>query len=77
MTEAIQQLMPQLERLSAGERAEVAYLLLHLGEPEDEPAEVEAAWKAEIARRMEDMRSGKTVGIPGDVVLARLREKYP
>ncbi len=77
MTEAAQHLLPQLEQLSAADRADLAYHLLHFGEPEDDPAEVEAAWSAEVARRMENMRSGKTVGIPGDEVLARLREKYP
>lgn len=77
MTEAVQQLLPQLERLSSEERADVAYYLLHFGEPEEDPAVVEAAWKAELERRGEEIHSGKEVGIPGDEVLAELREKYP
>ena len=31
------------------------------------------AWEAEIARRVADMESGKTVGIPAEEVMADLR----
>lgn len=36
--------------------------------------EIEAAWRPVIARRVEDIRSGKEPGIPGDTVAARIRQ---
>jgi putative addiction module component (TIGR02574 family) len=42
---------------------------LHKGEPE-----IEAAWQSEIARRIEEIRSGKVQGIPGKEVSARVRK---
>jgi hypothetical protein len=43
---------------------------LHGGDPE-----IEAAWQAEIARRVEEIQSGKARGgIPGGEVLARVRK---
>ena len=42
---------------------------LHAGDPE-----VEAAWKTEIARRVEDIQSGKVQGISGEEVSARVRK---
>jgi len=38
------------------------------------PPGVEAAWAEEVARRVEDLRSGAVETIPSDVVLARARE---
>jgi putative addiction module component (TIGR02574 family) len=42
---------------------------LHAGEPE-----VESAWQAEIALRLEQIQSGKVQGIPGEEVSARVRK---
>jgi putative addiction module component (TIGR02574 family) len=42
---------------------------LHSGSPE-----IETAWQAEIARRVEEIRSGKVRGIPGEEVSARVRK---
>jgi putative addiction module component (TIGR02574 family) len=42
---------------------------LHAGDPA-----VEAAWKTEIARRVEEIQSGKVQGIPGEEVSARVRK---
>lgn len=42
---------------------------LHTGAPE-----IEAAWKTEIDRRIEDIQSGKVQGIPGEEVSARVRK---
>ncbi|HEY5296751.1 MAG TPA: addiction module protein [Verrucomicrobiae bacterium] len=36
--------------------------------------ETEAAWQAEISRRIEDIQSGKVRGIPGEEVSARVRK---
>ncbi len=35
---------------------------------------VDAAWAAEIKRRIDDIDSGREVGIPGDVTTAKIRK---
>jgi len=35
---------------------------------------VDAAWAAEIKRRIDDIESGREVGIPGDEVTKRVRK---
>ena len=42
---------------------------------EFDPDEWEPEYAAEINRRIEDMRSGKTIGVPIEEVLRQLREK--
>jgi len=42
---------------------------IHSGDPE-----TEAAWKTEIARRIDDIQSGKVQGIPPEEVSARIRK---
>jgi len=39
----------------------------------DSPAEVEAAWREEIARRLESFRKGETTAIPGRDVIRDIR----
>ena len=75
MTEAVEQLKSQASRLSAPERAELAYFLLSSLEPEEE--DVQEAWRAEIARRVAEISGGSAAGRPADEVLAELRERYP
>ncbi len=36
--------------------------------------QVEAAWKTEIGRRIEEIESGKVQGVPADESLARIRK---
>jgi len=43
---------------------------LHAGDPE-----TEAAWKAEIDRRIEEIQSGKVQGIPAEEVFEKVRQK--
>jgi putative addiction module component (TIGR02574 family) len=75
MTETAEKLKAQLSQLSMQERAELAHFLIHsLDEGVD--ADAEAAWDVELVRRMEEIRSGKTVGEPADKVFAELRKKY-
>lgn len=45
-------------------------------EPALTPEEWKAAWLPEWERRLEDMRSGKDPGIPGEEFIQQLREKY-
>jgi putative addiction module component (TIGR02574 family) len=75
MTETVEQLKPQARSLSAPERADLAYFLLASLEPEEEG--VQEAWRAEIIRRVAEIRDGSAVGRPGDEVLAGLRQRYP
>jgi putative addiction module component (TIGR02574 family) len=42
---------------------------LHTSDPE-----IEAAWKSEIDRRIEEIQSGKVKGIPAKEVSARIRK---
>jgi putative addiction module component (TIGR02574 family) len=42
---------------------------LHTSDPQ-----TEAAWQGEIARRIEEIQSGKVQGIPGEEVSARVRK---
>ncbi|MGH7940121.1 MAG: addiction module protein [Limisphaerales bacterium] len=42
---------------------------LHTSDPE-----IEAAWQTEIARRVEEIQSGKVQGIPLEESLARIRK---
>jgi putative addiction module component (TIGR02574 family) len=75
MIEAAEKLQARLSQLSMQERAELAHFLIHsLDEGVD--ANAEAAWDVELVRRMEEIRSGKTVGEPADKVFAELRKKY-
>jgi putative addiction module component (TIGR02574 family) len=75
MIEAAEKLKARLSQLSMQERAELAHFLIHsLDEGVD--ADAEAAWDVELVRRMEEIRSGKTVGEPADKVFAELRKKY-
>lgn len=48
-------------------------LLVSLDRDDSTPEEVEASWKAEISRRLDDMESGKVKMIPGDQFLKWLR----
>lgn len=43
---------------------------------EDADADAEGAWDAELASRMDDIKSGKAIGDPADQVFTELREKY-
>ena len=43
------------------------------GEPEGTPEDIARAWDEEIERRIADLDSGKTVGIPFEEVLAEIR----
>jgi putative addiction module component (TIGR02574 family) len=42
---------------------------LHTSDPE-----IEAAWQTEIARRVDEIQSGKVQGVPGKEVSARVRK---
>ena len=73
MTSRAQEVLREALALPVEERADVAAeLLASLEEASDEdPAEVEAAWGAEIERRARRVMSGESQGLPWEVVRAR------
>ena len=75
MSGSLGQLKSELLQLPMDQRAELAHILIHsLDEGAD--ADVEAAWDAELARRMEQIERGEARGEPAESVFAQLREKY-
>jgi putative addiction module component (TIGR02574 family) len=75
MTETAERLKSALSQLSPQDRADLAQFLIHsLDEGAD--ADAEAAWDAELSRRMEEVRTASAVGEPADQVLSQLREKH-
>jgi len=39
-------------------------------------AVVDAAWAAEAQRRLAELRSGEVEAVPGEVVFARIRQRF-
>ena len=74
MSKMTDDILSNAMRLSAAERAELAAELLASldGEPEED---VEAAWAAEIQRRVEHVRSGTAKGRPWPEVRKRLERR--
>ena len=77
MTSRAQELLREALTLPLDERADVAAeLLASLDAAEDEhPAEVEAAWAAEIERRARRVLAGESAGIPWEDVRQRAEEE--
>ena len=77
MTPQVSELLERALALSSEERGMLIDRLVE--SLDDEPAEegVEAAWDAEIKRRVEDVRSGRVKTIPGEQVLRELAEEFP
>jgi putative addiction module component (TIGR02574 family) len=63
MAENHEHLKEQLGALAAPERAELARFLINSLDLEED-SEVEAAWEAELTRRVSDIKSGKVTGKP-------------
>ncbi len=75
MTATLQDLKDASAALPSPQRAELAHFLLQSLETEEDGwAE---AWREELSRRLQDIRSGQLVGVPAEEVLNRLRERYP
>jgi putative addiction module component (TIGR02574 family) len=71
------ELVTEALKLPDDERGELAALLLHSLEPDDGEEltgeEWEAAWSAEIARRVREIEDGTAELIDGDQVMAEVR----
>ena len=75
MTEAAEELKVKALELSDKDRAELAHLLL-VSLDEDVEEGVEAAWDAELDRRVREIDSGQATGRDAFEVLAEMRNKY-
>jgi putative addiction module component (TIGR02574 family) len=74
MSKTGEKLKSELSRLSPKDRAELAHFLLHSLDDTDPVAE--AAWDAELADRLKEIKSGNAKGEPAAKVFAELRKKY-
>lgn len=73
MTQAIAHILDEAEQLSFPERAELTDLLV-ADLTHEIPAEIESAQLAEVRRRIAEVESGEVALIPGDEVLAHMRQ---
>lgn len=77
MSKHIEQVEADALELPTPERARLAQRLIESleDEPQDDPAEVERAWEAEIERRLADYRSGAVPTVPASRVFAEIRAR--
>lgn len=73
MSLTIDQLTTEAMHLSVSSRAELAERLVESLDFSEED-EIQQAWAAEAIRRRDEVRSGEVKTIPGEVVLAEIRE---
>ena len=81
MSTDAQSIVDQVLSLPLGTREEVLTRLIESLEDTDMPlldeqAAIEAAWNAEAARRVEEVRSGQTELLDGETTLRDLRKKF-
>lgn len=77
MSEAAEKLMADLLKLPESERLEIADLIYaSLPPPPGVASEDDPIFDAMLRRRIEDLETGRVVGIPAEQVMQRLREKY-
>ena len=76
MTQEASELLKKALALSSDERAQLVDSLLEsLDERHEDHAAVEAAWNDEIARRIDELDSGKAKTIPWEEVRQRISAK--
>ena len=76
MTATIEQVTHEALTLPEQERAQLAHTLLRSLDPAENAAEVEAAWEAEIAGRVERIRQGAARGRPAEDVFRDIRARH-
>ena len=62
-------------QLTVDEKERLARELFDEVDDSIEPGAKEA-WNTELARRIDDIKSGKVIGIPEEEVLAKIRAKF-
>ena len=75
MTQTAERLKDEVLRLPTEDRAELAYCLIR--SLDEDNADIQASWEAELERRWQEMESGLVIGQPAENVFAELRKKYP
>jgi putative addiction module component (TIGR02574 family) len=69
----LQQIMSEARQLPREQVSELFDLLLAESFTQPDP-EIDAAWRVETRRRIEEIQSGKVQGIPAEQVMAELRK---
>ena len=72
MTQAVAHILPEVERLSLDERAELTDRLVE-SLARNVPPDIERAHLEEVRRRMAQVESGEVSLIPGDEALTEVR----
>lgn len=70
----VKQIIREAELLPVEERTILVNSLLRTLNPPD--LEVDQKWVKVAKRRLEELRSGRVKGIPGDKVFAEVRERF-
>ena len=73
MPATLEEIHAEAMKLSTEERAELADRLWASLAPQ---SEIDAAWDAEIERRVRQLEAGEVETIPHETVIAELRAKY-
>jgi putative addiction module component (TIGR02574 family) len=76
MATTIEHVTHEALSLSEQERTQLAHTLLRSLDPVEDVAEVEAAWEADIARRVERVRQGTAKGRLAEDVFRDIRARY-
>jgi putative addiction module component (TIGR02574 family) len=74
MNSRAEQILQSALGLNPDERVEIAESLI-LSLDDDQAAEIEATWAAEIKRRLESIDKGNVQLIPADEVMRGMRER--
>jgi putative addiction module component (TIGR02574 family) len=79
LSEAAERLKPLLNALPTEDRLGLASYLWESVETSGNSTaeEVRAAWKTEIARRLDEIRNGTVTPIPVEEMFRKSREKHP
>jgi putative addiction module component (TIGR02574 family) len=76
MSATIEHITEEALALSEEQRAQLAHRLLQSLEPVGDVRDVEVAWDAEIARRVQRVEEGTATGRPAEDVFRDIRAKY-
>ena len=75
MDQTAEALFAEAMKLSPPDREDLASLLLGSVEKESAEGSLNSEWDDEIARRVEEIRSGAVKGIPAEEVHRKMRER--
>jgi len=73
MPMTLQQIMSEARQLPREQISQLFDLLLAESFAQPDP-EIDAAWRSDVRRRINEIETGKVKGIPGDEVMAELRQ---